>query len=443
MVFMKTFFLLIAFAVANTHASDLIVGLNSEDLTPDVSEQIPLGGYGDKVRRNWPIDFNQMAPHLRLFKPALGNLDPIRSKVMYLKKANKQLLFISLDLIGVTKEMHSDLIKKLAPIGFVSKDVIISGTHTHSGPGALAKNTFWAAVAMDRFQKKFYNRFLDGIVDSVKTAMKNSTEGELYQLSFETEKLQNNRRGNNRPLNRTANLLMAKSKNGLWLGGIIHFAVHGTSLDSDNFYFSSDVPGAIEREVENLMNNENGFVYAKDKTHFLFIQGAEGDVSPHYGYLQMGKEFAAQVSNNLSQTIMIQSDWENKEQEINLGKSGITLSKCADQKWIPKNFSLGIKKWISPDSTISQIRIGDLWLLTWPGEPTTELGNQLISLAKANGAHSAWVLGLTNDHKAYFVSPEEYEAGGYETCMNFFGKNGGTKIINEHELLMTHFKEQK
>jgi hypothetical protein len=438
---MKTFFLLIAFATANTLASELYIGLHSSDLTPKVTEQIPLGGYGDKTRRNWPLDFNQIAPHLRLFKPALGHLDPIRSKVMYLKKNDKKLLFISLDLIGVTKEMHADLIRKLNPMGFNSEDVIISGTHTHSGPGALAKNTFWAAVAMDRFQKKFYNKFLDGIVDSVAKAIKKATEGEIYQLNFETENLQNNRRGNSRPLNKEANLILAKSRDGQWLGGIIHFAVHGTSLDSDNFYFSSDVPGAIEREVENFIDNENGFVRLIDKSHFLFIQGAEGDVSPKLNYQQMGIEFAKQVSSHFNQAVMIESEWKNKELEIDLGKSGVTISKCTDQKWIPKNLSLGVKKWISPASKISQIHIGNLWLLTWPGEPTTELGNLLIEKAKEKGAQTALVLGLTNDHKAYFVSPNEYEAGGYESCMNFFGKNGGIKIINEHKNLMDQIKE--
>jgi hypothetical protein len=42
------------------------------------------------------------------------------------------------------------------------------------------------------------------------------------------------------------------------------------------------------------------------------------------------------------------------------------------------------------------------------------------------------VMGLTNDHLAYFTTPEEFLAGGYETCVNFFGAEGGKNILQKH-----------
>lgn len=41
-------------------------------------------------------------------------------------------------------------------------------------------------------------------------------------------------------------------------------------------------------------------------------------------------------------------------------------------------------------------------------------------------------MGLTNDHLAYFTTPEEFSAGGYETCVNFFKADGGNNILQKH-----------
>jgi hypothetical protein len=46
------------------------------------------------------------------------------------------------------------------------------------------------------------------------------------------------------------------------------------------------------------------------------------------------------------------------------------------------------------------------------------------------------VLGLTNDHLAYFTTPEEFDEGGYEACGSIYGPHAGNKIVREHHLLL-------
>lgn len=434
-------FLLVLIQQQAYSQSQLVVGIASKDITPSQEEQIPLGGYGGAKRRVFPFSLLTRKPYIRGFRVSQGALDPIRSKVMYLNKGQKKLLLVSLDLIGVTKDMHKDLVEKLKDDGFSSSELIISGTHTHSGPGALSPNALWQAVAMDRFQRPFYNKFLNQVVDTVREAITHSEVAELHTLSFDTVNLQNNRRGGDRPLYPRANLLLAKSTSGAWMGGMVNFAVHGTWLDEDNLKFSSDVPGAIERSLSELLQEQNGYVRTLSNSDFIFINGAEGDVSPQLEYQELGVEFAKQTKENWGNIKPLLTDgWTVKQQEIDLGSPRINLSKCVEKNWIPKKLNIGVKKFISPKTLISQVRFGDIWFLTWPGEPTTELGLMLMSAAKEAGAQEAWVLGLTNDHLSYFVSEKEFEKGGYEACSNFFGATGGNKVIEAHKNLIKVMK---
>jgi hypothetical protein len=365
-------------------------------------------------------------------------IDPIRAKVMYVKNNQQQLLLISLDLVGVTKDFHADLVEKLKALGLKPSELIISGTHTHSGPGALSRNPFWQAVAMDRFQHRFYEKFLNQIAQTAQEAMAKAEPAELYTLSFETHELQRNRRGADRPLDPRANLLLARSTSGAWLGGMVNFAVHGTWFGENNLKFSSDVPGAIEQNLSEFLKEENGYVLSPVVPDFVFINGAEGDVSPAKEYQELGRLFAEQAKQNWNSLRLLEAqNIAVTQKEIDLGLPMINISKCTENKWLPKKLRIGVKRFISPKTLISQVHLGDLVFLTWPGEPTTELGLRLMDAAKEDGFEDAWVLGLTNDHLSYFVTEHEYEKGGYEACSNFFGASGGSKVIEEHRKLWT------
>lgn len=417
-------------------ASNVLVGLSAKDVTPSIESKIPLGGYGGPERRQW-LNFFTKKPHWRMFHANKGALDQIRSKVMviYRPDTDQRLLFISLDVVGVTKEMHQDILKRLAQLGFKSDSVILSATHTHSGPGALAKNPIWEIMAMDRFQRDFYNRFLGQIEDSVKEAIENLEESELYTLSFATQELVRNRRGRDRPVFHDANLIMVKSKLGHWRGGMINFAVHGTHFDEDNLFFSSDVPGAVERSMQDLLDQHNGYVRQRNDPVFLFVNGASGDISPHKDYIELGESFADQASEHWNQMQFLEPEWKVGQLEVDLGKPQINLSKCIKKSWIPKSINAGLKRWISSKTIINQVHFQNLWLMSFPGEATTEIGMKLRQEAKESGAENAWVFGLTNDHLAYFVTPEEFEVGGYEACTNFFGSQGGLKVVEAHKNL--------
>jgi hypothetical protein len=65
---------------------------------------------------------------------------------------------------------------------------------------------------------------------------------------------------------------------------------------------------------------------------------------------------------------------------------------------------------------------------TFPGEAIQALGHQLRAEAKQLGYSETYVLGYANNHMGYFTTPEEYEVGGYESLLSFWGITTGLQV---------------
>jgi hypothetical protein len=204
-----------------SQASDapLRAGINTLEVTPQIG--VPLAGYGGGQRRLIPWDVKDQFPYATFMHPSEGVRDPIRVKTLYLERDSKKLIFISLDVVGVTADVRKDLLARVAHLGIGEDELFISATHTHSGPGTLSRNNFWQLLTMDRFQSSVYDVVLSDIANSVQAAYLKAQPAQLYSGSFATEGLQKNRRVEKRGYDNTANLLLVKSLgNGEWLGGL-------------------------------------------------------------------------------------------------------------------------------------------------------------------------------------------------------------------------------
>jgi hypothetical protein len=420
----------------------LLASVVSVEITPPVG--VPLAGYGGGGRRE--IDILCKHPYASYLKPSTGVLDPIYVKILILKKGQRQLAFIAYDLIGASAKLRHDIAKDLAAFGFRPDEVFVSGTHTHSGPGDFAQNWVWELIATDRFVPEIYHRILSDTWKGLMQAMLALEPAELSAFNFQAQGLQHNRRGHAGHFDPTANVLLVRRADGQFLGGIANLAVHGTSLPSTSLVYSADTPGAMRAELEATlarMNSESGPRHPA----VLFINGAEGDVAPAEGgadgMAHLGRSFAAQAEAAIGAARPIDPVWNVSHTMVDMGLPGLGVKACLNAKsdivQILGDSLMGIAWTAFPTKAeISAIQLGDLELLTWPGEPTTTAGLELKKLALAQGAREAWVFGLTNDHLAYFTMPDEYAEGGYEGCVSIYGANGAVKILDAFQSMLGH-----
>ncbi|HEX4924200.1 MAG TPA: neutral/alkaline non-lysosomal ceramidase N-terminal domain-containing protein [Bdellovibrionales bacterium] len=423
--------LLILMAGSITKADALRVGVAVADITPPIG--VPLAGYGGGGRRAGLGDAkSRFSTYL---KPSVGVRDPIQSKVLYVDNGKQRLVFVSVDMIGASKRMREDILSRLT--GFTENELYISGTHTHSGPGAFEKNWLWEILASDDYKEEVYEHLVAGILRSIKLAKLNLQAGSVYHVAFKADGLQSNRRDRPGHYDDEAHLLLARNAKGEWLGGIVNFAIHGTFFGTTNLHYSADVNGAIAAAVERRFTKLNS---AAAKTPvFLFINGAEGDVAPRRGYEleQMGELFAAMAASNAEKATKLAPVWSTKQAIVELGAPKV--GNCTKTK-----FGYGVLQTLNPLLLTAFPTRSRTWSLNWdglhmvtlPGEFTTDLGFAFRQAALAAGARQSMVLGLTNDHLAYFVTASEFWDGGYESCSTFYGENGGQRFVERYREML-------
>jgi hypothetical protein len=89
-----------------------------------------------------------------------------------------------------------------------------------------------------------------------------------------------------------------------------------------------------------------------------------------------------------------------------------------------------LEQLVPAESMTQSIRVGDLVLVGIPGELASGLGKEVKkSVQAATGAADVTIAGLANEWISYMLSEEEYEKGGYEASVSFYGPKLGPTIM--------------
>lgn len=450
------FFSLVLCGLASSSGSTQVaheyqVGFASVDF--QLPDGAPLGGFGTGIRRAKKINLKGKKNHT-FFAPNQGTHDPVRAKAWVVQRGSQKLLFLSLDLVGITSEVGEALRKPLKSMGFQGQNVFISATHTHSGPGGLTKSLFFGLVAMDTYQKRVFKGVMKSVEEAIVKANESLEPAEIIFSKFDVPGISRSRRG--RPIDPAARVFWAKSLvSGQWLGAAIHYAIHGIAMGDDQLKFSADVPGGIERGVEQELADRNQ-VMAQASGSALVVRptammwnGAEGDVSPNFfeeaGIVEIQDRFRQTASSFVGVGQTMAGSWKVHRFSEYMGPASLTLRTCLKDwfggkdrkvfKIIPKGLALSLDLFFQSAVDLGWVEWSGIQMMTWPGEPTAALGERLraTALRRRSQLKDAWVMGLTNGHFAYFVTPEEHEEGGYEACFSLWGKKGGTWVIGAYE----------
>jgi hypothetical protein len=362
---------------------------------------------------------------------------------MVLRRDDKKIAFLSADTVAVNAEFLKDLVAYLGT-EWNPNEIFMGATHSHSGPGGLTKTLMWQLIAMDRFLPEVYWRTIQQTGDAILKAHGEATEAELFATEFKADGLQKNRRDDHAPMHfdPVAHLILAKNAHG-WLGGMVNFAIHGTSLGEENHLWSADVPGAIEHSFGKALAKLNGDV--EGELPIVFFNGAEGDVKPVKSGLEkmlwIGEEFARQAIAAMAMGMRpVEGRWSVKTSPVSIGTAKLTIRSCIPRQSIQRLISPNVKLnvgWFNPEeSNVWLIKLGDIHMATWPGEATTNLGLRLRKMAKTEGINQSIFMGLTNDYTVYYTDEEEFDYGEYEACSSLYGPIGGRRILAAHEDLL-------
>jgi neutral ceramidase len=208
----------------------------------------------------------------------------------------KRVVFVSADAGQVFQGVKQQVVERLkATYGSLYSDenVVLSATHTHSGPGGFSHYALYNLTILG-YDKQNFEAIVDGIYQSIVRAHGNLAAGSIRIASGDLLDTSINRSPEAYLRNPTTEraqfgydtdkkmtLLRLQSSTGQEVGLINWFAVHGTSMGNTNLLISGDNKGFASY----LFEKAKGTNYTASKTFVAaFAQSNEGDVTPNiYG----------------------------------------------------------------------------------------------------------------------------------------------------------------
>jgi neutral ceramidase len=213
-----------------------------------------------------------------------------RSLVIKDTQSGRLLAYVTGELGGIPHEIHRDVVARLrkeVDPGFNMANVLLNGSHTHSGPAGFF-HYIENSIYTTKFFPEYYNVIVDGIVRSIRDAYLKKAPAQLLIGSTAVEGAGVNRSlvaYNANPeeerkryttnIDTTMVQISVKTSKGT-IGVINWFGVHPTSMTFDNHLISSDNKGYASylAEREALKRGQKDFVA-------IFAQANEGDVTPN------------------------------------------------------------------------------------------------------------------------------------------------------------------
>lgn len=269
------------FGPSITAASDFLIGAGIYDITGPAAEE-GMMGYSMPDQKTEGIS-------MRLRSRAYIAADPV---------SGTRVVFVCAESGIIPQGIKQAVVKKLAAqygTLYTDKNVLVSATHTHSGPGAYSHYALYN-LSMLGFDQKHFDCVVSGIFQSIVRAHTNLSPGRILVNTGQLDSCGWNRSpaayANNPSAERqlygsdtdkTMTLLKFVTDAGVEVGTVNWFAVHPTSMGNTNKLISSDSKGYATYLFEKAKKTD----YSKSKTFAAaFAISNAGDVSPniYWGY---------------------------------------------------------------------------------------------------------------------------------------------------------------
>ena len=420
----------------------LRIGASKVDITPPVG--VPLGGYVSRA------------------SPSKGIHDPLYARAMVLRTESYSVALVSLDLLGVTREITEkarSIVSELS--GIPSSAILIAATHTHSGPSVLGIHS-----CEKDLMTRDYLRALPGYIASA--ILQADSRCKEARVGFAKGTIRgwvvNRRNPTKGPVDEEILVMRAEDKEERLISAIVNFTCHGVVLGHNNLLISADYPGYVSRAIE---STEGGVS--------LFLNGACGDINPltprtilervydrSIGTFSEARKMgfsiggeALKLMNSIKQyheeielrsatkeielplqplpEVSAESLDKLRKEYTHLLRAGKTREarnlriKISLMEWLQKARRVAKGRTISIE--IQAIRIGDLAILGIPGEPLVEIG---LHIKKESAAPYTMVVGYANDIVGYIPTERALREGGYEATPPACILGSGTeeRIVN-------------
>ena len=397
-------------------------------------------------------------------------------RALVLRNDQATVVLARIDAIGTWQDIVRDVAARLREAGHddLAGGLIVSATHTHSS-GGRAFDHFVGELAVGPFMPGLYKRMVDALVEAVLAADAAVVPARFGWTTLQTPLLHKDRRCENGDVqDDTMGLMKVESTDGDLLAVVVNYSMHGTVIGGDDYTLSSDSTGAVESGIAARL---------PDPAVVLYFQSWAGDMAPRtpdeyftddgfdlrWSYRDLtaiaagagelvvpaleGLETAAEVALDvLTVPIPLNGKVINPDGVFDEWEWGAIYCMSSDENCeadaqpyeylnltcvgVPEEYTVS---W----TQLSAARIGDLGLVTLPGEPLTSVGVELRASALAvMGLADVFVLGYSQSYLAYLLHPDDWWMGGYEGAGSLMGPGFGVYLIARATEIAAHLMDR-
>ena len=377
---------------------------------------VPLAGYGSVARRMLVPDVLGRHAHAFWFRPSDGERDTLSARALVLQSGDVRVAWVAADLLAVDRSFTAEVERRLAAAGVPSVTLIISASHTHSGPGAFVDSAVLGWLALDRLDRSVRDGLVATVVAAVQQADAALKPARVGVGSVTTPRLTSSRL--DEALDPELLVLKVTTTSGAPVALVWNYAIHGTALGPRNLRLSGDVMGEASRRLEQAL-----------AVPALFVNGAVGDVSP----ARHGERAMTDIGAGLAEAA--RAGWAGAETvtrptlrtgrlQVSLPSPSLSLHNCL-RGWVPQAFAVPLGSVFPRETSLTAVALGDFGWVTFPGELQTRLG-MAVKQAAGTRLRRAMLAGVSNDYLGYFLTAADYARPAYISCTTVYGPRAGT-----------------
>jgi neutral ceramidase len=402
-------------------------------------------------------------PHVRRY--STGVHDPLLSSALYLESGGQRVMFIANDVIYVSKAMVTRARERIADrTGIPAGHILISATHTHSGPkmlDPLATSADDAVPAADPAIVRFVE---DQIVDAALRAARDPVPAEIGLAVADATGIGTNRRDPAGPRDLQVPVMLVRDHERKPLAAMLVCSMHPTVLHEDSTLISGDFPGLARQILQRDLLGADCPV--------LYHSGPAGNQSPRHVTKANTFAEAERLGKIVADAAMRAIDSIDFRRNVDLEcrRAGVTFPlktfpnqheaeeklKCAIARLRDLRESSAPKTQIrtaevdvfgaeetvtlarasgalqaAADSCmpaeIQAILIGPWTFIGWPGEMFVEFAIEL-----KQGIKNSFPISYANGElQGYLVTRQAVDEGGYESANAIFqSPQSGEMLVN-------------
>ncbi len=230
--------------------------------------------------------------YAKTFPASEGRYGRLRAQAFVIDDGDRKVAVVSVDLPAIFGEMHEAVANRIAGAGITREDLLISASHTHTGPGGyFQQNLGWAALGGDVLDPRIFDAITSGIVDAVLEADAQLVPASLATGEAILDGLNGNRRSAQHLLNPESEaqldidprnaprlgMIRVDTAEGTPIGVITNFSTHGVIGNILNMWHTGDDKAWVGRLLEDGIRAEAGL----PDDHPIVgatLNGSQGDI---------------------------------------------------------------------------------------------------------------------------------------------------------------------